>query len=803
MAEKYKPVQITDRQKQELEELVNLLEGIRGSHTELVSVLIPAGTNIHQVSGQLASEAGTAENIKSKATRTAVVTALETIIRELKNYKQTPTNGLAIYCGNVSEKEGIQDIKIWAYQPPKPLNVRLYRCDKSFVIEPLKEMLSVTEIFGLLVMDRREATIGILEGKQIKVLRALTSGVPGKIRAGGQCLALDTLIMRENGEIIQIKDAHNPLLIVSENFNIEKTEETPVIMKWENNKELFRVTTKYPRTEIEASKDHIFFVRTEEGIEEKALYEIKEGDYLLMPEKISLDLEKQKISFSATINHPTMREVNMPREIDIIFAKILGYYLGDGNYELDRISFSEYRKEVAEHYSKLISDYFKIVAKIKFRTDKGYYQIRAGSRIISQLFRYIFPEKNKTLEQTIPLIILKSPDEVLASFLGGFFDAEGYVSSNRIGLGINNRILAKQIQFSLLRLGIISSILEYDNLRNPYSKKIRYTICIDDSKCMDSFRKKVGFTSTEKQTNLENIIKNRSGKSNTRQMAVNGKEVARILRNSGISTTQFRCPDFFVNKKQMSKEIFKKRILDKIKNAEIRRRLEMFYLSNLIVVKISKIDFVGARQTVDVETKSHNFVANGLIVHNSAQRFERLIEGFAKEFFKRVAEAMKEIFFDMPKLEGIIIGGPIPTKEEFLEFGELVTKLKEKVIAVKDIGYTDEHGLKLLVEASQEDIAQQEFIKEKAIIQKFFETLGKNPSKAAYGLERVRLALERGAVSVLLISEDLPKDEQVELERKAENVGSEIFLISNENQEGEQFYNLTKGTGAILRFALE
>ena len=45
----------------------------------------------------------------------------------------------------------------------------------------------------------------------------------------------------------------------------------------------------------------------------------------------------------------------------------------------------------------------------------------------------------------------------------------------------------------------------------------------------------------------------------------------------------------------------------------------------------------------------------------------------------------------------------IPTKEEFLEDGQLVTKLKEKVIAVKDIGYVDEHGLKLLVEASQED----------------------------------------------------------------------------------------------------
>ncbi|MDP3881713.1 MAG: peptide chain release factor aRF-1 [Nanoarchaeota archaeon] len=373
MAERYVPIDLTPKQKQELEELVILLGNIRGSHTELVTVLIPAGTNIHQVSTQLSSEAGTAENIKSKATRTAVVTALETIIRELKNYKQTPPHGLAIYCGNVSEKEGGQDIQIWAYEPPKPLNIRLYRCDKVFVIDPLKEMLNVTEVFGLLVMDRREATIGILEGKQIKVLRTLTSGVPGKIKAGGQ----------------------------------------------------------------------------------------------------------------------------------------------------------------------------------------------------------------------------------------------------------------------------------------------------------------------------------------------------------------------------------------------------------------------------------------------SAARFERLTEGLAKEFFRRVAEAMKEIFFEMPRLKGIIVGGPIPTKEEFLEYGDLVTKLKEKVIAIKDIGYTDEHGLKLLVEASEEDIAQQEFIKEKILIQRFFEKLGKTRDRATYGYEKTKLALERGAVAVLLLAKNLPKDQMQELEALAANIGSEVHIISNENQEGEQFYNLTKGIGAILRFAIE
>ena len=87
-------------------------------------------------------------------------------------------------------------------------------------------------------------------------------------------------------------------------------------------------------------------------------------------------------------------------------------------------------------------------------------------------------EDKKTLNEKIPSIILKSPDSVLASFLAGFFDAEGYISNNRIGLGINNQYITRQLQFCLLRLGIIGSLWEYDNRKNFYSNNIRYSISI-------------------------------------------------------------------------------------------------------------------------------------------------------------------------------------------------------------------------------------------------------------------------------------------------------------------------------------
>ncbi|MBU0957945.1 MAG: hypothetical protein KKF56_04010, partial [Nanoarchaeota archaeon] len=773
---------------------------VRGRHTELITVYISAGFNINVVAKQLESEKSTAKNIKSKATQKAVLESLDTIIRELKLYKKTPENGMAIFAGNFADKEGQEDIQSFVLEPPKPLNTRLYRCDQTFVLEPLRELLEVEEVYGLVVMDRKEATFGLLEGKQIKVLRKLTSGVPGKVRAGGQCLSPDTLIMKSDGDLVRLDEGHNPMIILSENFNKEEVEDTPILAKWENEKDLFRITTCYPKFEIKSSKDHTFFIRNEKGIEEKSLCEIKEGDYLIMPEKINLYLEDQEINFVPKIKQEfNMKKVNIPEKINPDFAKILGYYLGDGSWEVDRLTFFEQRKEVADFYKNLLEETFGIEVKYLFRKSKNYHQLRIYSRIISQLFRRLFSEINKTLNDKIPGIILKSSDKSLAAFISGFFDAEGYVNEGRVALGINNKFLTRQLQFSLLRLGIISSINEYDNRKNPYSNNIRYTLAIDDIGSLKRFQEKVNFCSEEKKEKLNRIFGLRSNRNKVRQLIVNGREVAKILRNSGLNTRQFNCPLFFVNKRQMSKEIFKESILSKIEDEELKRRLELFYNSNLIAVKIAKIEKLNQEKTIDIETKNHNFLANGLIVHNSSQRIHRLTEGLAKEFFRRIAEHMKEIFFEMPRLKGILLGGPMPTKEDFLEEGNLVTALKEKVLGCVDLGYADEHGLDLLVEGSQEILASQEIIYEKKLLEDFFDKLGKEPKKTMYKEADVEKGLKYGAVQKLLISKKFDKKKADELTVKAESISAEVELISTETEEGMQFWNLG-GVGAILRF---
>lgn len=794
---------MTEISKSELKELLETLESQRARATELITVYIPAGQNLYTVVDQLEAEKSTAKNIKSTSTRKNVGNALDKITRQLREYKKTPVNGLALFSGNVSRVEGQDDLQLWTVEPPQPLKTRMYRCDKEFILEPLKEMLEIQEVFALLVMDRKEATIGMLEGKRIDVLQKMTSGIPSKVRAGGQCLSPDTLIMSSNGEIIEIKDSHNPLIVISENFNQEKSEETPLITKWENEKELFRIVTKYPRIEIKASAEHTFFLRTENGIEEKTLTEIQNGDYLVMPEKIDLDLEDQKIDFIPEIKQAfNTKEVKIPDIVNSDFSRVLGYYLGDGSYEIDRINFFEQREEVARYYQESIEKMFNIKSDLRFKEKKNYWQIRVYSRILSQLFKQIYIEKDKTYKEKIPSIILRSSDKSLSQFMAGFFDAEGYVSKSRIAAGFNNKELAKQIQFAFLRLGVISSINEYDNRRNPYSKEIRYTVAIDDLESIKKFHDTIGFISFEKSEKVKELIANRSNRNKVRQLVVNGRDVARIIRNSGLNTRRFGCPDFFNNMRQMSKDVFKQRILDKISDLNLKKRLEMFYNSNLIAVKIDKIEKIGVGKTVDIETKNHNFVANGLVVHNSSQRFHRITEGLTKEFYRRIAEEVKTHFFENKKLKGILIGGPIPTKDEFVDGDYLTGQLRQKVMGKIDLGDSSESGLKELVERAQDLLASHERTREKKDVETFFKSLGEKPELTTLGEENTRQALIMGAVEVLYLSSKLDKSLIRELSDLAENIGSRIKTVSVEMSEGEQFWNMG-GVGGILRFRIK
>jgi len=161
------------------------LDSYRGKGTELITLYIPPDRNIADIANQLREELSQASNIKSKQTRTNVITGLEAILNRLKLYRKPPEHGMVILSGLVTidgKEKHITEI----IEPPEPVPLYKYHCDSKFYLEPLKDMLREKKVYGLIVLDRREATIGLLKGRRIEVLDYDTSMVPGKHRQGGQ-----------------------------------------------------------------------------------------------------------------------------------------------------------------------------------------------------------------------------------------------------------------------------------------------------------------------------------------------------------------------------------------------------------------------------------------------------------------------------------------------------------------------------------------------------------------------------------------------------------------------------------------
>ena len=228
----------------------------------------------------------------------------------------------------------------------------------------------------------------------------------------------------------------------------------------------------------------------------------------------------------------------------------------------------------------------------------------------------------------------------------------------------------------------------------------------------------------------------------------------------------------------------------------------------------------------------------------SSQRFERLREEAMQNFFKKSAENFNSYFEPyIPRIRGVLIGGPGMTKNYFMDKKALHHELEKRVIGVIDTAYTDEGGVRELVHKSQDLLKDSELIKERQILDKFLGEVAKD-GLATYGQAEVEKALDDRRANVLIISEDIPwivfrkfcehcENSEVEIVKepetfeeskmrctkcdsrvetleeisyldymidRAKECGASVRVISTETNEGKQFFEGFGGLAALLRY---
>ncbi|MCL4435165.1 MAG: peptide chain release factor aRF-1 [Thaumarchaeota archaeon] len=139
----------------------------------------------------------------------------------------------------------------------------------------------------------------------------------------------------------------------------------------------------------------------------------------------------------------------------------------------------------------------------------------------------------------------------------------------------------------------------------------------------------------------------------------------------------------------------------------------------------------------------------------SARRFERMREMELTGYYHRIADHAKKIFLDDYAVQGLIVGGPGPTKSNFLKEEYLDYRLQNNVLAVLDTSYAGEEGVRETLERSADVLQGVRLMEEKRLVQNFLREVNKSQGLAIYGLKDVEDALLKAAADTVLIVDDI------------------------------------------------
>ena len=291
-------------------------------------------------------------------------------------------------------------------------------------------------------------------------------------------------------------------------------------------------------------------------------------------------------------------------------------------------------------------------------------------------------------------------------------------------------------------------------------------------------------------------------------------------------------------------------------------RFELTQLEEMLVDKKSYALFVidraeaayGIATGKRIHVQEH-LVSNIMGKHRqggqSAQRFERLIEEAAHNFFKRATEHASSYWLPhLENIQAVIVGGPGATKDFVVKNEYFHHEIAKKIAKTTfDVGYSNESGVRELVENAGQLMGEIELDAERQMMNRFLEELIRAHPKATYGEMMIKQALSQGAVDTLLISEGLRgnvvelsckkcghgSDEKWEarltrqqelpscpscdasgdsirelasysiidaLSQLAEESNSQVTYISVDTEEGSQLMHGFGGLAAILRYPM-
>ena len=462
----------------------------------------------------------------------------------------------------------------------------------------------------------------------------------GGTRSSGKCVDGNTCIQLSDGSIKKIKElAGEQKEKIEDGFIYEPLSEfnvpSLVNMKLSNKKitdvwrrsspdKIVKIKTRSGK-EIITTKEHPYFIY-KNGLKNMKAGELKVGEFIASPRELILESKEQLIDLK---NSPyfwgeaedyfilkgktNSSVVKFPKKLTLELAEFIGLIIGDGHIDSKKLEFFNNCDEIRMKYASLLKLFDVKFREFQSRTTKV---IQTTSRVLSNVLSEVFeiPLGRKSDKITIPPIILKADNRILAAFLRGYFDTDGYVPESKrdLELATASKIMSENLEMALLRFGIVVFI-------KP--KKVNgvcyYRVLIRGS-FVNNFAKHIGFSQPMKKERLDRINSKTFLENTNVDTIPQGNEIVRELRkNLRLSPKNFResGKDYWAyenNQYRVSRNWFKKIInfynkrylyLISLKNqADVLRRFSNFKLEDY-TRKIEEL-----RKALDV---SYTQIANG------------------------------------------------------------------------------------------------------------------------------------------------------------------------------------------------
>jgi replicative DNA helicase Mcm len=444
----------------------------------------------------------------------------------------------------------------------------------------------------------------------------------------GKCVLGETKIVLASGKITKIKDVKENEQVNSLNFygKNQQFDVTKICMR-KSPEKLLKITTA-TGNEITLTKEHPLFTTKNGFIYAKEAVNFKKGEFIASPSKINVSGCLQAIQPAEKSKARNRVKCTSPGFFNEEMARLAGYLTGDRYARFKKTTgtacFVNNDKELLADFERITKNQFGINTTTRQR--KGSKESYFSSIEIIRLLEKINPTIiKKSGEKRAGDTVCCSPDYIVKEFLKAYYDCEAYVDKNaqRIEITSKSRELIEDVRMLLLRFGIISQISKSLKCATNTEAKIMREYCRLSISGEDAikYKERIGFISKRKTEELE---KNINCKNNTNIKVIPGlKDVLRLLRKkygtNNIPEGTYR--HYEKGDRNPSRNALIK-IASAYKNVNniFAEALRQISESDIFWDKIKNIEEIKSNEefVYDIEVKeAHNFLANGIAVHNS------------------------------------------------------------------------------------------------------------------------------------------------------------------------------------------